>query len=299
MNKSIHSPITPTLFCESLGKELGVNQLYLKREDLHPYGSYKGRSIPLMIDYYQKQGEKNFVISSSGNAALTAVLHIQSINKNQPKEEQLFLDVLIGKRIGLEKEKELRKLIQDNGQITLTKLERPLKALRQAINEGKRGLRQSTDDFALRGYSSLAKELMSITNLKAVFIATSSGTTAEALGEVLSKKGIQLHIVQTIDCHPIAGEFDSVDSEANLRLADAIVDQVALRKIKVIELVRRNGGGGWIASNEDIKKAMMLVEKKEGIKLTPNGALSLAGLLRARKKGWKWNGAVAYIAGGA
>ena len=44
-----------------------------------------------------------------------------------------------------------------------------------------KALRQSTDDLALIGYHALAEELLEISDISAVFIGTSSGTTAEAL----------------------------------------------------------------------------------------------------------------------
>ena len=43
----------------------GAIRLYFKREDLHPYGSHKGRSIPVMMDYYREIGDRSFAISSS------------------------------------------------------------------------------------------------------------------------------------------------------------------------------------------------------------------------------------------
>ena len=54
---------TPLEAYPKLAKAIGVNELYFKREDLHPYGSHKGRSIPVMIDHYLKAGERRFAIA--------------------------------------------------------------------------------------------------------------------------------------------------------------------------------------------------------------------------------------------
>ena len=64
-----------------------VSSLYLKREDLHPYGSHKGRSIPVMIDHYLKEGKRHFAISSSGNAALAAAMYVKELNGKVPSTE--------------------------------------------------------------------------------------------------------------------------------------------------------------------------------------------------------------------
>ena len=70
-------PVTPLEAYPKLAKAIGVNRLYFKREDLHPYGSHKGRSIPVMIDKYFKAGDRRFANSSSGNAALAAAKYIK------------------------------------------------------------------------------------------------------------------------------------------------------------------------------------------------------------------------------
>jgi threonine dehydratase len=72
--------MTPIEHYSELAEILGLSDLYFKREDLHQYGSHKGRSIPFMIDHYSGRGDRHFVISSSGNAALAAGLHVAKLN---------------------------------------------------------------------------------------------------------------------------------------------------------------------------------------------------------------------------
>jgi threonine dehydratase len=187
--------ITPLEHYTDLAAAVGISDIYFKREDLHPYGSHKGRSIPLMIDKYYQNGDRRFAISSSGNAALAAALHIQRINgvNSEPAE----LDIFVGNNIAPHKLERLRGLVDNHIRVLIK--ERPLQALTQVSNEGVRSLRQSTDDLALIGYESLAEELSVVNNIGAVFIGTSSGTTAQALAQYFSKKElpIQVHIVQT------------------------------------------------------------------------------------------------------
>ena len=86
---------TPLVNAENLAKNLTIPALYFKREDLHPYGSHKGRSIPKMIEKYTKEGWKNFTVSSSGNAALAAALYIKERNLKNP-QDKLRLKIYIG-----------------------------------------------------------------------------------------------------------------------------------------------------------------------------------------------------------
>ena len=297
---------TPQQNYPDLASAVGVSSLYLKREDLHPYGSHKGRSIPVMIDHYIKERKRHFAISSSGNAALAAALYIKKLNENAT--ERTILEILVGNKIT---EKKLAKLTDlSDFNISVMRFERPLQSLTQKTADGSiQSLRQSTDDVALVGYESLAEELEEIKDLQAVFMATSSGTTAQALAEYFLYKGerekgrkgerpVEIHIVQTTSCHPMALEFiDSLTSEEPSS-ADAIVDMTAHRKNTLIPLIKKTNGSGWIATNEEIKTAQELIEKHAKIEVSPNGALGLAGLMQAVFTGREWKGAVVCVIGG-
>jgi threonine synthase len=292
--------VTPQTSHPELAREIGVPALYFKREDLHPLGSHKGRSIPHMIDEQVAQGITHFAISSSGNAALAAVRYIVKLNSTGG--HGLTLSILVGKNINPSKKNWLLSEITDS-RITLTETERPLQSLLNLIKGTKiASLRQSTDDSALVGYRTLAEELLAIPELSTVFIASSSGTTAQALSEhfLRLKKAVSVFIVQTAETAPLASEFDTSGTSLpkEVSLADAIVDRVAHRKIALSEALTQTGGGAFIAENTYISSAQKLLKEKAGIDATGNGSLSLAGLLKARAAGRTFSGAVACIVTG-
>ncbi|KKQ28214.1 MAG: hypothetical protein US42_C0001G0065 [Candidatus Magasanikbacteria bacterium GW2011_GWC2_37_14] len=310
-----------------LAQALDTTEVYLKREDQHKYGSHKGRSIPLMIKKYSKEGPhtatiggpfSDFVISSSGNAALAAIHAIQAHNRNN--DNKLTLKIFIGENINAEKLKLLINLIEDPN-ITLTQVENPKQTAFLVDKEGQaKNLRQSTDELALEGYTELAEELNKIPNLQAVFIPTSSGTTAEGLGLAFAKLNYQaqIHIVQTTACHPIVDviartphttedEAIPVDidetkglprpARAGLAmtatsLADAIVDQVGHRKEKVTDIIKNSKGAGWIGTDDEILNAIELLKNTCKIKISPNSALAIVGLKKAIANGFKFSGPV-------
>jgi len=284
--------VTPNEIKIALGMKLGVPELYLKREDLHPYGSHKGRSIPFMIDYYYHEGDRKFAITGSGNAALAAALFVQE------QKLPIELDIYTGNHISQKKLSKLKDLADSN--IRIFGKERPLQALNEAVQAGARSLRQSTDDIALIGYKSLAEELAEIKDLTAIFVANSSGTTAQALAHYFSSThpSPEIHIVQTTSCHPMVDAFEHYDGQAELSTADAIVDITALRKNKLIPDIKKTGGFGWVASNDEIATAKNLIQKHAKLELTANGALSVAGLMKAIYSGWEHRGPVVCIVGG-
>ncbi|MFA5211011.1 MAG: PLP-dependent lyase/thiolase [Patescibacteria group bacterium] len=275
--------------------------IYLKREDLHHYGSHKGRSIPLMIKkYFKEEKIKKFIISSSGNAALAAIFAVQNHNSNN--EEKIQLSIFVGKNINTEKLKRLNVLIENDKNIILKQVNNPkqeaFKTEKQNFqNEKTKFLRQSTDENALIGYQELAEELINIPNLKAIFIPTSSGTTAEALGNSFEemkkhekiKEIPEIHIVQTTSCFPIAQEIFKQKITKEKSLADAIVDKIAHRKNKVLEKIKNSQGSAWIINNEEIKKAQELIAENCDLAISNNSALSFAGLLKALENNWKFN----------
>ncbi len=286
---------TPQQSHPQLATTLGLQgELYLKREDLHPYGSHKGRSIPIMIREYHKQATRNFVISSSGNAALAAIHTIIQHNKNKP-DDLLTLHVFVGKKIAPTKLQALSEHAYYDPHIRIESVERPKQAaFALEKNNEATYLRQSTDDLALIGYAELANELNKIPNLSAIFIPTSSGTTAQSLAEAFAtlEQKPQIHIVQTDACHPIAEMFDTPKKIRDTSIAGAIVDNVAHRKDKVVAAIKKASGSGWIVTDKEIQNAIVLTKQTTGINISPNSALSIAGLQRARTKNQQWTGAV-------
>lgn len=285
--------LTPLESYKDLAAVIGCDDILFKREDMHPYGSHKGRSIPVMIEHYVEAGDRRFAISSSGNAAFAAGLFVQEYNANA--SEPIDLDIFIGNHIAPHKAEKLLALADDH--IRVMAKERPKQAVLEMEKEGARSLRQSLDDEALVGYESLGAEIISeagkgAKKAGAVFIGTSSGTTAQALAQYFAEKdaGIQVHIVQTSSCHPMAQEFESYDGPDEQSIADAIVDIVATRKPALVPAVQETGGHGWMVTNQDIQNAQEMVFENTGLEISTNSALSVAGLIKAVEIGWEMPG---------
>ncbi len=295
--------LTPQTQAKQLASALDLStELYLKREDMHLHGSHKGRSIPVILEKYIGLGDTNFCISSSGNAAISAAIFVNEYNAKQ-KDSKLTLKIFIGNNIDEEKFKVIQKLT--NEFVLAQRTSNPKQSAFQMDKDGlAKNLRQSTDDTALFGYASLAKELAEIKNLNAVFIPTSSGTTAQALYEEFKKLQLtpQIHVVQTDACHPIADAFYLLAGREPLSvvsttksIASAIVDSVAHRKEKVAEALKASKGDAWVCNDKEINTAIALTKKTEKIVLSPNSALAVAGLAQALKYRRRFDGPVVCI----
>jgi len=282
---------------KKLAKKLNFSgDLYFKREDQHPLLSHKGRSLPTMITTKIKMNQRNFVISSSGNAALAAALYIKKYNKTHSKK--LSLTIFVGEKILSTKLQKLKKLADRN--IILEQVTNPKQsAFLMDKNKTASWLRQSNDDNALIGYESLAKELSKIKNLRAVFVPTSSGTTALGLHLAFKKlkRKIAIHIAQTNSVYPmVAAYIKETDCRPEeVSLAGAIVDKIALRKTNLSKAIKDSHGFGYAINNEELRQAVKLAKESEGIEISYNSALSVAALSQALKSGIKFKGAVACL----
>lgn len=290
--------ITRQHLANKFASAINLNQpLYLKREDEHIFYSHKGRSIPIMIDYYASQGYTNFAISSSGNAALSAVKYINHYNSNN--EKQLHLKIFVGLSINKEKFIRLQNEIDNNSKISLQQVPNPKQtAFICGKNKDTINLRQSTDDLSLIGYEDLAKELSEIPKLSAVFIPSSSGTLAQGLAIGFKKVNIkpQIHIIQTPSCHALLNFSNTTDQKFTTpSLADAIVDKVAHRKESIQMILSEFTGSGWIIDNKEITDTQKLLKTTENISLSPNGILGVSGLKKAVENGYKFNGPVVCV----
>ncbi len=295
---------TPLINAENLARQLNIPALYFKREDLHLYGSHKGRSIPKMIEKYVSEGMYNFVISSSGNAALAAALFIKEYNEKN-SQNKLHLKIYVGYKIDKEKLarllsvthlpwkqqiKNFLKRIKSEIHICQTINPRQSAFLFEKNNKGK-NLRQSTDDIALLGYADLSEELSQIPNLEAIFIPTSSGTTAQGIYLGFNAKNIKpkIYPVQTTACHPFS-ESEIIEEPS---FAKAIVDKIARRKPFINELVKNNQGKVLIIKNSELLEAEKIYHSHfPNEKPSYNSLLSLAGLIQELQNGTVFTGTI-------
>lgn len=275
----------------NLANKIGLSRLWIKHEYLNEAGSHKIRLLEKLIKNHLKKGQKKFVISSSGNAAIAAAYYLTKYVKIKTN-----LMIFISKNISAEKFQRLKKVIGNCQDIKIRKVLRPKQ---QAFLFSKKHnaifLRGSTEPTAPQAYYSLAKELAQIPNLKSIFIPTSSGITALGLHQGFKKlkKKIEIHLVQTEKIHPLTRNFDHQFSPQKTSLANAIVDRIGLRKQETNKIVQESLGSGWIISDQALKQAKKILKTETNISInTYNSFLSLAGVIKAKKTKWPLSGTV-------
>jgi threonine synthase len=272
-------PATPLEFRDAI---------YFKREDCNLTGSVKDRSIQVQIAMAKNDGFRRFVLSSSGNAAISAAYFC--------KKQALNLDIFVSPHINPAK---LAKIKEAQYEVHITPS--PLESSIQFAEENSAfHLRQATSTAAVEGYWALAAELVAqIPKLAksehqqvGIFLPVSSGTTLvgiyQGLESLISSNQLtiipEFHAVQTAAIHPIASVFDQNFKRKSSSLADAIVPPIdPPRKDEVVSILNQTEGYGWVISDSEIRLADQWLGEHQ-ITTSYEGALALAGYFKFQKE---------------
>ena len=248
----------------------------VKNENVNPGGSFKDRSLAYQLSMYIDRGKNKFVLSSSGNAAVSAAA-LASI-------ADVELDLFVSTHINPLKLEKIQKYLTDSGKIRLHQSDKAKsEAMQMAQQDGSVvNLRGSQDDLALPGFKTIAYELAAqCPEIDALFVPCSSGTSALAIMQGFKELGkkVAVFICQTAKVHPIAQEFDSSFADSETSLADAIVDRVAHRKEQLLIALKECGGGGKVISDSALLSVRHELSEA-GIDYSYNSLLGFAGYFK-------------------
>jgi threonine dehydratase len=256
---------------------------WVKKEYENITGSAKDRSLFTQILFYYKEGKRDFVISSSGNAGISAAYACQNLGCN--------LVLYLSHQISQSKKDRMVKFAGNSTKIVYSA--NPLKeCVKFANNTGAVLLRGSIDDIALIGFKDIAYELIEqLPDCTDIFIASSSGTTACGIALGYADKKIKcprIHIVQTEYVNKLVGG----DKKEGRSVAEAIVDNVGYRAKQVREVMSY----GWIVPDDQI-----IANSEElwelGYNCSYEGGLALGGYKMALDKGIKMDVPVIILTG--
>lgn len=255
--------------------EVEFDGIIFKREDQNPTGSIKDRGLAYQISKAYEAGHQALVISSSGNAAISAASYCRLAG--------IKLKVYVSPRINKGKLRKIKALGVE--------VETSEKAVSEAERFSKKNnvlnLRPSVEKFGSEGYKSLAFELDEcLGKIDSLFVPVSSGTSFSGLGAGYRELGYlpMMYAIQTTAVCPIASQFDFDYVPSKFSLADALVARVTKRKDEVLNLIRDSGGGAFVIDDDQITKAWRQLEAF-GIETSAEGAVALAAVFKARKKG--------------
>ncbi len=245
---------------------LKINNIYLKREDQNPTGSAKDRALSVQIRKLEEKGIKDAVISSTGNAAISAQYYC--------KQAKIKLTIFVSPQINKEK----CRLLSGS---TLIFDPNPIKAAFQFAKKNNLPyLRQSTDPNAILGYQQIGRELLDqLPTLSSIFIPTASGSTLLGISQTLPST-VKIFAIQPANYHPIASYFDQNFTTEPDSITDALSVKLLPLKHQVIAAINHSHGSALIVQNQDIITAQEFLQNHQII-TSNEGALALAGYNKA------------------
>ncbi|MDD4026948.1 MAG: PLP-dependent lyase/thiolase [Candidatus Shapirobacteria bacterium] len=247
-----------------------LENIYFKREDLNKTGSAKDRAIIFQIENLKKQGFKSAVISSTGNAAISAS-YFCHLN-------QIELTVFLSPKVNQNK---LALIKKNHCQIVFS--DKPISdSIKFAKKNNSYLLRQSTDPSALIGYQEIGKELnKELPEITSIFIPVGSGSTLLGISKSLNPS-VKIFAVQPASNCPLSKNFDQNYQPETENITDAISVKYLPLKSQIISTIKNSGGTSLVIQNKDIIEAQNELELKQ-IKTSLEGALAFAGLKKTIK----------------
>lgn len=273
---------TQEISVPDISSELGFKELIFKREDLNPNGSHKDRLLACQVSRAKENGEKMLIISSSGNAAVSAAAYCRLAG--------IRLIVFVSQKTDKEK---IRIMLKLGAKVIVSRHALTLADLASRKFKIK-NLRPGADENSYHGLKSIAFEIFEhCGEIDAIFIPTSSASTIIAVAEAYNdlnklgeiKKAPALYAVQTVMVHPIAENFDKNFSENKESLARGIVaknisgDKLA----KILNIIKNSDGGGAAVSDVEILAAQKILVKNN-IETGFESAAGFAGAIKLREK---------------
>ena len=229
-------------------------EVYLKREDMNLTGSAKDRAIKLQVENLLKLGFTQAVISSSGNAAISAQYFCNLKN--------IKLTIFVAPQTDPSKLKLLKNFIlspQPNSD-----------AFKFAKDNHAYNLRQSTDPVARLCYQLIATEILEqYPQVSSIFIPVGSGATLLGISEKLPPV-VKIFAVQPASHCPIAGNFD----HNFIPETDTATDALSVKMLPLKQSVISTCYSGVVVQNADVLA--------QNLTTSAEGNLAYAGYLKAK-----------------
>jgi len=285
---------TPLVKSKHIGKQLGLESLYFKTENLNPTGSYKDRFAAVLVSQMQAAGQKVCIATSSGNtgAALAAycaaagivciVVVVDGAPLPKIKQMQLYgAQILMVKDFGKSASVTEQVFAELAAICQKFDLPLPISAFRYC-------------PAAMQGVQTLVYEIAEQLPAAPTHIFSPAGggglTLAITKGVLSAGLSTRVHCVQPEGNDTIAsalrqGREVATPVEYSTTLVSGLQVANVIDGDQVIENCRQLGGNGYTVSDAEVFEWHRQLAQTEGIFGEPAGAVALAGVVKALRLG--------------
>jgi threonine synthase len=281
---------TPLFHARALGRELGLDALYIKDESLNPTNSFKARGQAAAITRAKALGAHTISVPSAGNAgnamaayAARAGLKAQVFLPRDAKEPFVLECRQYGAEVTL-----VDGLITDAGRVALER-GKPL---------GWYDVSTLKEPYRVEGKKTMAYELAEQLGWRWpdwIVYPTGGGTgligmwkafeEIETIGWVPRGRRPKMVSVQAEGCAPIIRAFEQGKEKADpwehaATVADGLRVPRAIADFLILRAVRESGGTAVAVSDADMVRDMVEVGRLEGVSAAPEGGAALTAIRR-------------------
>jgi threonine synthase len=291
---SLGEGFTPLLRSQRLGKELGINELYIKDESQNPTQSFKARGMSTAVSMAKELGAQKLAVPSAGNAAGALAAYAARAGL----ECFIFMPRDTPRANVVECEQTGAYVTLIDGLITDCGAE----VARRKESEGWFDVSTLKEPYRVEGKKTLGYELAEQFKwqLPDVIIYPTGGGTGligmwkafeemEQMGWIGGKRP-RMVTVQASGCAPIVRAFDEgkrfADEFPNAAtVASGLRVPRAIGDFLILDALRASGGTAIEVSDEELINATREIGAAEGIFCAPEGAACLPALRRLIERG--------------
>lgn len=287
--------MTPLLHLKRLGKEIGLNHLYLKDEGIIPTGTFKARGAAVGVSRAKELGVDVLAMPTNGNAGAAWAVYAAAAGIKSvivmPKDAPPIPGgecAISGASLFL-----VNGLISDAGKIVA----------RAVADYGWYDASTLKEPYRIEGKKTMGLELAEQFDWQVpdvILYPTGGGVGIigiyKALRELqkmgwIDDKLPRLVSVQSTGCAPIvraweAGATESVFWENARTLAFGITVPKAIGDFLILDAIYKTNGCAVAVDDKKIIEAETMLASREGTFVCPEGAANLCAAVKLKESGW-------------
>lgn len=282
----IGTGFTPLVKADNLGRELGLDQLYIKNDCLNPTYSFKDRPVSVAVTKAREFGFDTVACASTGNLAASVAAHAAKANM----KAYVFVpsNVEPGKLVGIAIYNPV--LVTVDG--SYDDVNRLCAVLAQRYNWG--FININLRPYYAEGSKTLGYEVAEQLGWHApdcVVAPAGSGLSFTRIWQGLDELSM-LSLIEPVNTHmyltqaagssPIVNAFQAGSVHVHPVEPDTIAKSIAIGNpadgYYALRVARQSGGGACAVTDEELIAGMKLLAQTEGIFAEAVGGVVIAGL---------------------
>jgi len=289
----IGTGFTPLVRAENLGRELGLDNLYIKNDCLNPTYSFKDRVVSVAASKAREFGFDTIACASTGNLAASVAAHAAKAGMNAC----VFVpaSVEVGKLIGAAIHNPV--LVKVEG--SYDDVNRLCAKVVQKYNWG--FININLRSYYAEGSKTLGYEVAEQLGWRApdcvvapaasglLFTRIWKGLDEMAMLGLIKPVNTHMFVTQAAGSSPIVNAYQAGSLHVNPVKPDTIVKSIAIGNpadgYYALRVARQSGGGACAASDEEAVAGVKLLAQTEGIFAEAAGGVVIAGLRKLAASG--------------